>query len=128
MQVSRTTLSAAALIGALAVAGCSPPVPAPERASTAAPAPAAPPAKQPTAQKFTAASSGKLLAARLMARVRTTSAGAKVTGVECRNFPNIKVGTHADCQARVSGAKRGYLVTFTERDGHYVVKAQKKTW
>jgi hypothetical protein len=126
--MSRTTLSAAALIGVLAVAGCSAPVPAPERASTAAPAPAAPPAKQPAAQKFTAASSGKLLAARLMARVRTTSAGAKVTGVECRNFPNIKVGTHTDCQARFSGAKRGYLVTFTERDGHYVVKAQKKTW
>lgn len=63
-----------------------------------------------------------------MARVRTTSAGASVTGVECKNFPNIKVGTHTDCQARVKGAKRGYLVTFTERDGHYTVKPQKLTW
>jgi hypothetical protein len=110
------------------MAGCAASAPAPGQASAAAPAPAAQPAKQPAAQKFTAASSGKLLAARLMARVRTTSAGAKVTGVECRNFPDIKVGTHTDCQAKVSGAKRGYLVTFTERDGHYVVKPQKKTW
>jgi len=126
MHVRRTTLPAVAVIGALVMAGCAAPAPGP--VGTAAPAPAAPSAKQPVAQKFTAAGSGKLLAARLMARVRTTKAGAEVTGVECKDFPNIKVGTHTDCQARVSGAKRGYLVTFTERDGHYVVKPQKLTW
>lgn len=128
MNIGRTTLLATALLGALAMAGCAAPAPAPVPAGTATAAPAARAATQPAAQKFTAAASGKLLAARLMARVHTTSAGAKVTGVECRNFPNIKVGTHTDCQARVNGAKRGYLVTFTERDGHYVVKPQKVTW
>lgn len=127
MNIRRTIPLAAVLFGALAMAGCTA-APAPEPTGTAPAASAATPAKQPVAQKFTAATSGKLLAARLMARVRTTKAGAEITGVECKNFPNIKVGTHADCQARVSGTKRGYLVTFTERDGHYVVKPQKLTW
>ncbi|MFF2315985.1 hypothetical protein ACFVTE_06920 [Arthrobacter sp. NPDC058097] len=132
MNIRRTTLSAAALFGALAMAGCasSTPAPATTKAPAATPATkaAATPATKPAAQKFTAATSGKLLAARLMARVHPKDAGVKITGVECKNFPNLKVGTHTDCQARVNGAKRGYLVTFTERDGHYVVKAQKKTW
>jgi hypothetical protein len=129
MNIRRTILSAAALLGALAMAGCAPSTPAPTVTVTAAPtAPAAQAAAKPASQKFTAAASGKLLAARLMARARPKDAGVKITGVECKNFPNLKVGTHADCQARVNGAKRGYLVTFTERDGHYVVKAQKKTW
>jgi hypothetical protein len=125
MNIRRTILSAAALLGALAMAGCAPSTPAPTVTVTAAPTA---PAAQAASQKFTAAASGKLLAARLMARARPKDAGVKITGVECKNFPNLKVGTHADCQARVNGAKRGYLVTFTERDGHYVVKAQKKTW
>ncbi|MFE4833600.1 hypothetical protein ACFRAU_02835 [Arthrobacter sp. NPDC056691] len=122
MDVRRTTLLAAALFGALAMAGCAASAPAPTVTVTAAPA------AKPAAQKFTAATSGKLLAARLMARAHPKSAGVKITGVECKNFPNIKVGTHTDCQMRVNGAKRGYLVTFTERDGHYVVKTQKRTW
>jgi hypothetical protein len=130
MNFRRTTLSAAALLAALAMAGCAPSALAPTVAVTAAPtkAPAAQTAAKPAAQKFTAAASGKLLAARLMARAHPKDAGVKITGVECKNFPNLKVGTHTDCQARVNGAKHGYLVTFTERDGHYVVKPQKKTW
>jgi len=130
MNIRRTTLPAAALLGALAMAGCAPSTPAPTVTVTAAPttAQAAKTVAKPAAQKFTAAASGKLLAARLMARAHPKDAGVKITGVECKNFPNIKVGTHTDCQARVNGAKRGYLVTFTERDGHYVVEAQKKTW
>ncbi|MFC9353163.1 hypothetical protein [Arthrobacter sp. NPDC057013] len=126
MNIRRTILSAVALLGALAMAGCAPATPAPTVTVTAAPTAA--PAAKPAVQKFTAAASGKLLAARLMARAHPKDAGVKITGVECKNFPNIKVGTHTDCQARVNGAKRGYLVTFTGRDGHYVVKAQKKTW
>lgn len=129
MNIRRTTLSAAALLGALAMAGCAASTPVPTGTATAAPtAPAAKTAAKAANQKFTAAASGKLLAARLMARAHPKDAGVKITGVECKNFPNIKVGTHTDCQARVNGAKRGYLVTFTERDGHYVIKAQKKTW
>jgi hypothetical protein len=63
-----------------------------------------------------------------MARAQAKSAGVKITGVQCKNFPDLKVGTHTDCQVMANGAKRGYLVTFTERDGHYVLKAQKLTW
>ncbi|MBT2549306.1 hypothetical protein [Arthrobacter sp. ISL-65] len=123
MNIRRTTLSAAALLGALAMAGCAASAPSPAPTVTAPPAPAA-----PVAQKFTAATSGKLLAARIMARAQPKIPDVKIAGVECKNFPDLKVGTHADCQMRVNGAKRGYLVTFTERDGHYVVKAQKLTW
>ncbi|MFE4544368.1 DUF4333 domain-containing protein [Arthrobacter sp. NPDC056727] len=128
MNIRRITLSAAALLGALTIAGCAAPAPTPGPAASATPSRTAAPAPSPAARSFTAAASGKLLAARLMTRVHTTSAGLKVTGVECKNFPNIKVGTHTDCQARINGAKRGYLVTFTERDGHYIVKPQKVTW
>lgn len=124
MNIRRTALSAAALLGALAVAGCAPSAPSPVPTVTVTAAPAATPA----APKFTAATSGKILAARIMARAHPKTADIKITGVECKNFPNIKVGTHTDCQMRVNGAKRGYLATFTGSDGHYVVKAQKLTW
>ncbi|MDQ0620557.1 hypothetical protein [Arthrobacter globiformis] len=127
MNIRRTTLSAAALLGALAMAGCAASAPSPGPTVTATAAPAAPVAT-PAALKFTAATSGKLLAARIMARAQPKIPGIKIAGVECKNFPDLKVGTHTDCQMRVNGAKRGYLVTFTERDGHYVVKAQKLTW
>ncbi|PNH79539.1 hypothetical protein [Arthrobacter sp. AFG20] len=134
MNISRTTLRAAALLGALMVAGCAASAPSQGPAATATPAPAvtpapaATPAATPAAQKFTAATSGKLLAARIMARAQPKSAGVKITGVQCKNFPDLKVGTHTDCQVMANGVKRGYLVTFTERDGHYVLKAQKLTW
>ena len=130
MDSRRTTLPTAALLGALTVAGCAGLAPSPgptvtvTRAPTVTPAPAATPA----AQKFTAATSGKLLAARIMARAQPKSPGVKIAGVQCKNFPDLKVGTHTDCQVMANGAKRGYLVTFTERDGHYVLKAQKLTW
>ena len=124
MNIRRTTLSVAALLGVLAVAGCAPPAPSPAPTVALTPAPAATPA----APRFTAATSGKILAARIMARAHPKNAGIKITGVECKNFPNIKVGTHTDCQVMVNGAKRGYLATFTDRDGHYAVKPQKLTW
>ncbi|WP_246469062.1 hypothetical protein [Arthrobacter ipis] len=126
MNIRRTALPAAALLGALTVAGCAASAPSSGPAVTANPAPAVTPA--PVAQKFTPATSGKLLAARLMARAQPKSPSVKITGVQCKNFPNLKVGTHTDCQVLANGAKRGYLVTFTERDGHYVLKAQKLTW
>ena len=130
MNIRRTTVSAAALLGALTVAGCAASAPSPGPTATATPAPAVTPAPTatPAAQKFTAATSGKLLAARILARAQPKSAGVKITGVQCKNFPDLKVGTHTDCQVLANGAKRGYLVTFTERDGHYVLKAQKLTW
>jgi hypothetical protein len=124
MNIRRTSLSATALLAALALAGCAPPAPSPGPTVAATAASGVTPA----AQKFTAATSGKILAARIMARAHPKNAGVKITGVQCKNFPNTKVGTHTDCQVMVNGAKRGYLATFTERDGHYVVKAQKLTW
>jgi len=48
--------------------------------------------------------------------------------IKCKNFQNIKVGTYADCQMRVNGVKQGLRATFTLRDGHHVLKAQKLTW
>lgn len=131
MNIRRTTLPAVALLGALAMAGCAAPAPSPGpivAATTPAPTVTPAPAPAPAAQKFTAAASGKLLAARIMARARPKSPDVKITGVQCRNFPDLKVGTHTDCQVLANGAKRGYLVTFTERDGHYIVKPQKVTW
>ncbi|WP_395399486.1 hypothetical protein ACHMXB_14830 [Arthrobacter sp. UC242_113] len=128
MNIRRTTVSAAALLVALAMAGCAAPAPSPGPPATPAPTVTPAPAPAPAAQKFTAATSGKLLAARILARAQPKSPGVKITGVQCKNFPDLKVGTHTDCQVMANGAKRGYLVTFTERDGHYVLKAQKLTW
>ena len=82
----------------------------------------------PVIVTFNPATSGKALAARIATRVKPKTAADKITGVECRNFANLKVGTHADCQMRVNGVKEGFRATFTERDGHYVLKAQKLTW
>lgn len=77
---------------------------------------------------FDPTTSGKMLAARLASRAKPKTPGETITAVECRNFPNIKVGTHTDCQMRVNGVKKGYRVTFTTRDGHYVVASQALTW
>lgn len=77
---------------------------------------------------FNPATSGKVLAARVAARAEPKKATDKVTGVECKNFPDIKVGTHTDCQMRVNGVKRGFRATFTQREGHYVIASQKLTW
>ena len=75
---------------------------------------------------FNPATSGKLLAARIMKRAKV--AGMQVTGVECKNFPDIMVGTATDCQMKVKGVEEGLRATFTLRKGHYELKAQKLTW
>jgi hypothetical protein len=54
---------------------------------------------------FNPAASGSLLAGKIAAKEKT--AGIDISGVECKNFPNIKVGTYADCRLRVNGVKQG---------------------
>ena len=75
---------------------------------------------------FNPATSGKFLAEKIATRAK--KAGMKVTEVECRNFPDINVGTATDCQMRVNGVKKGLRASFTLRVGHFVLKAQKLTW
>lgn len=82
----------------------------------------------PRVLTFDPATSGKVLAARLAARAKPSTLKDKITGVECRDFSDIKVGAHTSCQLKVNGVKKGFLVTFTTRDGHYVVKSQTLTW
>ena len=108
------------VVGAVLLAGCSSATPAPAPTVTVT---AAPSIKVVT---FNPATSGSLLAAKIVKRAK--SAGMTVTGVECRNFPNIKVGTATNCQMRVKGVEQGLRATFTLRDGHYVLKTQKLTW
>jgi hypothetical protein len=114
----------ASLTGAFLLTGCAANAPTPTVITvTATPPPATRTAPRVT---FNPATSGKLLAGRVAKKAADT--GITVTGVECRNFPDIKVGTHADCQMRVNGVKQGIRATFVQRDGHYVLKAQKLTW
>jgi hypothetical protein len=110
------------LLGGLLLTGCASTTPTPTVTTTVT---ATPP---PSVVIFNPATSGKVLAARIATRLKPKTAGTKITGVECRNFPNLKVGTHTDCQMRVNGVKQGFRATFTERDGHYVIKSQKLTW
>ena len=84
---------------------------------------AKPPVKVVT---FNPAARRSLMAGKIAAREQ--AAGLNISGVKCKNFPNIKVGTYAHCQMRVNGVKQGLRSTFTLRDGHYVLKAQKLTW
>jgi hypothetical protein len=109
------------LFGALLLSGC---------ASTTTPTPSATvtvtATQPPKVLIFNPATSGKLLAARVVKRAK--AAGIAATQVECRNFPDIRVGTHADCQMRVKGVKQGLRATFTQTEGHYVLKSQKLTW
>jgi hypothetical protein len=100
------------------------PTPTPPRSTTAAPAATVTVTATPSPKvvAFNPATSGKLLAARVLKRAQ--DAGLAVTGVECKNLPDIKVGTHADCQMLVKGVKQGLRATFTLRDGHYVLKPQ----
>jgi hypothetical protein len=108
------------LLTGLLLAGCASTTPAPAVTVTAT---ATPSVKVVT---FNPATSGKVLAAKIAMRAKT--AGMKVTGVECKNFPNINVGTATDCQMRVDGVKEGLRATFTLREGHYVLKTQHLTW
>jgi hypothetical protein len=116
------TACAASLGAALLMTGCgaSPAIPGPTTTVTAT--------APPSVVVFDPQTSGKILAERIKARAKPNKPGITISGVECRNFPDIKVNTHTDCQMVVNGVKRGYRATFTERDGHYEIKAQKLTW
>lgn len=105
---------------ALLLAGCASTTPAPTVTVTATPTPTV------KVVTFNPATSGPLLAGKIATKEK--SAGINISGVECKNFPNIKVGTSADCQMRVNGVKQGLRATFTLRYGHYELKAQKLTW
>ena len=106
------------VIGALLLAGCASTPPAPTVTVTAPPS--------VRVVTFNPATSGKFLAARIATRAK--AAGMKVTAVECKNFPDLKVGTGTDCQMRLNGLKEGLRASFTLREGHYVLKSQKLTW
>lgn len=114
------TLAGTSVLCAVLVAGCA--------STTGAAAPTITVTAPPTVKvvTFNPATSGKLLAARMVKRAKV--AGMTVTAVECKNFPDIKVGTATDCQMKVKGVKEGLRATFTLREGHYVLKAQKLTW
>jgi len=114
-----TTGIMASVLGAALLTGCSSNTPAAPTVTVTAP----PTVKVVT---FNPATSGKLMAARIEKRAKT--AGMKVTAVECKNFPDIKVGTATDCQMKVKGVEEGLRASFTQREGHYVLKAQKLTW
>lgn len=82
----------------------------------------------PSVVAFDPQTSGKVLADRILARAKPKTPGVTISSVECKNFPDIKIATHTDCQMLVNGVKRGYRATFTQRDGHYEIKAQDLTW
>ncbi len=110
------------LVGALLLTGCASTVPLPTATVTVTATPS------PSVLIFNPAASGKALAARIATRIEPKTAKDKINGVECKNFSDLKVGTHTDCQMRVNGVKEGFRATFAEREGHYVLKAQKLTW
>lgn len=116
------TACAATLGGALLMTGCAAPLATPGPTTTVT---ATPP---PSVVVFDPQTSGKVLAERIKARAKPKEPGITISAVECKNFPNIKVNTHTDCQMVVNGVKRGYRATFTQRDGHYEIKAQALTW
>ncbi|MGO4599509.1 DUF4333 domain-containing protein [Terrabacter sp. 2RAF25] len=79
----------------------------------------------PSVVVFNPATSGKALAARIMARAKKNAPKDTVSGVTCANFPNLKVGTHTDCHLTLNGAKVTLRATFTKADGHYVLTRVK---
>jgi hypothetical protein len=119
LRANFTAGAMASVLGAALLTGCSSTTPAAPTVTVTAP---------PTVRvvTFNPATSGQLMAARIENRAKT--AGMKVTAVECRNFPDINVGTATDCQMKVQGVEEGLRATFTQREGHYVLKAQKLTW
>jgi hypothetical protein len=110
------------LSGTLLLAGCGSSVPGSTPTVTVTATPSA------KVFIFNPETSGKVLAARLATRAKPKNPADKVTKVECRNFANVEVGTHTDCQMRVNGVKRGFRATFTQRAGHYSLVSQKLTW
>ncbi|WP_427007841.1 hypothetical protein [Pseudarthrobacter sp. H2] len=115
---------AVCLGGLLLLTGCASTTDSPTPTATVTVTATAP----PSAVSFDPQTSGKVLADRIMARAKPKTPGTTISAVECKNFPDIKVSTHTDCQMIVNGAKRGYQATFTQRDGHYEIKAQDLTW
>lgn len=108
------------VLGAMLLAGCA--------SSTPTPAVTITQTASPTVKVviFNPATSGKVLAAKIAKRAKT--AGMTVTDVECKNFPDIRVGTATNCQMKVKGVKEGLRANFTLREGHFVLKPQKLTW
>ena len=119
LRANFTTGAMAAVLGVALLTGCSAPTPAVPRVTVTAPSTV-------KVVTFNPATSGRLMAAKIEKRAKT--AGMKVTAVECKNFPDIKVGTATDCQMKVKGVEEGLRATFTQRAGHYVLKPQKLTW
>ncbi|MFM6851468.1 MAG: DUF4333 domain-containing protein [Terrabacter sp.] len=76
----------------------------------------------PSVVVFNPETSGKALAARIVARAKANTPADKVSGVTCANFPNLKVGTHTDCHLTLNGKKVTVRATFTKTDGHYELK------
>ena len=105
-----------ATAGALALGACSQGSPA------AAPTVTRTVTASPSVVVFDPATSGKALAARIVARAKANSPKDTVSGVTCANFPNLKVGTHTDCQLTLNGKKVTVRATFTKADGHYELK------
>jgi hypothetical protein len=120
MNAPRKPGTMVSLLGGLLLAGCASTTPAPAVTVTVTATPSV------EVVTFNPATSGKSLAAKIATRGKT--AGMTITGVECKNFPNLKVGTATDCQMRVNGVKQGLRATFTLREGHYVLKGQHLTW
>lgn len=116
------TACAATLGGALLLTGCAAPLAMPGATTTVTAT------SPPSVVVFDPQTSGKVLAERIKARAKPNKPGITIANVECKNFPDIKVNTHTDCQMLVNGVKRGYRATFTQRDGHYEIKAQDLTW
>ncbi|WP_427131990.1 hypothetical protein [Pseudarthrobacter sp. S9] len=116
------TACVASLGGLLLLTGCA--------STTATPGPTTTvtATSPPSVVIFNPETSGKVLADKIQARAKPKTPGVTISTVECKNFPDIKVNTHTDCQMVVNGVKRGYLATFTQRDGHYEIKAQDLTW
>ena len=85
------------LVGALLVTGCASNTPAPTVITVTA---------TPRVVIFNPTTSGKALAARIATRIKPKTANEKITGVECKNFSDLKVGTHTDCQMRVNGVRK----------------------
>jgi hypothetical protein len=115
---------AVCLGGLLLLTGCASTAGSPTPAATVTVTATAP----PSGVVFDPQTSGKVLADRILARAKPKDSGITISAVECKNFPDIRIATHTDCQMVVNGVKRGYLATFTQRDGHYEIKAQDLTW
>jgi len=119
LRANFTAGAVASVLGAALLTGCSAPTPAAPRVTVTAPSTV-------KVVTFNPATSGRLMAAKIEKRAK--AAGMKVTAVECKNFSDIKIGTATDCQMKVKGVEEGLRATFTQREGHYVLKPQKLTW